>query len=583
VKPRSRTSPAALAAVAALTLSSVVWGPACRKNPEVTFDITIPAGLQADTQWYEIGAFRDATCAAVRPQIAGGLPLDGSVLRVAFSRDERPIPALGDLAKAKYAFAAVAKRDDCTVLAIGCSENELSDDRAIKIDLQATEAGLGACPKGAVCRDAQCLPAIDNNDPAVGAGCSLELLGAGPLANPLGADSYLSAPAVSAIEGGFLVGYKEVDSRTGRARRIVVPVDAAGGFFSSIVIGMDGRCAGSEESDGAGLATNPSGSLLGFARAPCAGKGGGLDLIALDPPGNDVAGGYNFVALQDVSPRFSTSHAIASKPGSADFLLALTDRDRAIVVPVTNGATKPTATATSAAQFHCGVSTDSYVGISDRALALVSVGPGGAPAPVVDAGPEGGASDAGGGGGSDAGAGGTSVRVLPLKAQAKIDSEWCKTTQPPAAASFAGSWASVAVSGNRILVVSDNASTSRPISYHAYEPDKVQPVSSGDFAIEGNGKVLYADVAVRGDRMFVAAERAGALSLVSFTGATTAPIRQREVVLADNPRVPSLKDVRDGRVAVTATDTRVAVAWTTGRQLGPNDAAGGYAVFACTP
>jgi hypothetical protein len=40
--------------------------------------------------------------------------------------------------------------------------------------------------------------------------------------------------------------------------------------------------------------------------------------------------------------------------------------------------------------------------------------------------------------------------------------------------------------------------------------------------------------------------------------------------------------VRDGRVAVLATDTRVIVAWTTQESLGPNDATGGFAVFACT-
>jgi hypothetical protein len=33
---------------------------------------------------------------------------------------------------------------------------------------------------------------------------------------------------------------------------------------------------------------------------------------------------------------------------------------------------------------------------------------------------------------------------------------------------------------------------------------------------------------------------------------------------------------------VAATDTRVAVVWTTARQLNNNDHTGGYAVFACT-
>jgi hypothetical protein len=41
--------------------------------------------------------------------------------------------------------------------------------------------------------------------------------------------------------------------------------------------------------------------------------------------------------------------------------------------------------------------------------------------------------------------------------------------------------------------------------------------------------------------------------------------------------------VRDGRLAIAASDTRVAVVWTTGKTLTQNDAVGGYAVFACTP
>jgi hypothetical protein len=43
----------------------------------------------------------------------------------------------------------------------------------------------------------------------------------------------------------------------------------------------------------------------------------------------------------------------------------------------------------------------------------------------------------------------------------------------------------------------------------------------------------------------------------------------------------SLKDVRNGRIAVAATDTRVALVWLTARQLTANDPSGGYAVFAC--
>jgi hypothetical protein len=93
--------------------------------------------------------------------------------------------------------------------------------------------------------------------------------------------------------------------------------------------------------------------------------------------------------------------------------------------------------------------------------------------------------------------------------------------------------------------------------------------------------VSYADVAFHLDNMFFAVETPGSISLVSYNHATTTPVYSKEIVLGQNPRIPALSSVRDGRLAVAASDTRVAVAWVTGRELAPDDAVGGYAIFAC--
>ena len=94
--------------------------------------------------------------------------------------------------------------------------------------------------------------------------------------------------------------------------------------------------------------------------------------------------------------------------------------------------------------------------------------------------------------------------------------------------------------------------------------------------------MLFADIAFHQDHLFFAVERPGAITLGVFTNATTTPTLLREVPLDGDPRIPATSSVRDGRVAVLATDSRVIVAWTTQESLGPNDATGGFAVFACT-
>ena len=60
------------------------------------------------------------------------------------------------------------------------------------------------------------------------------------------------------------------------------------------------------------------------------------------------------------------------------------------------------------------------------------------------------------------------------------------------------------------------------------------------------------------------------------------PALLNQLYLPNETRIPDMSTVRDGQVAVAASSTRVAVAWTTGQALGQNEDVGGYAVFACT-
>ena len=145
------------------------------------------------------------------------------------SRRSRSRRAIGDLATGKYAFAAVAKGEDCSVLATGCVEAEMGDTDTVAINMAATDPPSGACGLGASCQAARCVPANDNADPSVGAQCSLELLGAGPLANPVGGGGTLvSAPAIATTPSGFVIVYREIDPNGASARVTVLPVDPGG-------------------------------------------------------------------------------------------------------------------------------------------------------------------------------------------------------------------------------------------------------------------------------------------------------------------------------------------------------------------
>ena len=103
------------------------------------------------------------------------------------------------------------------------------------------------------------------------------------------------------------------------------------------------------------------------------------------------------------------------------------------------------------------------------------------------------------------------------------------------------------------------------------------------FSVDGTGKVMTGDLTMQGDRAYFTVLKPGLIALNVYANATTTPTPLRSLNFAKEPRIPAIGNVRDGHVAVAATDTRVAVTWTTAQQLLSGDPPGGYAVFACTP
>jgi len=132
-------------------------------------------------------------------------------------------------------------------------------------------------------------------------------------------------------------------------------------------------------------------------------------------------------------------------------------------------------------------------------------------------------------------------------------------------------------------VLSDGGGPGRSVTFRAFDLNKDDPAETNGFSVEGSGAVTTGDVAIQGDRVFFAVLKQGGVVLHAYNNASTVPTPLRNVLFNKEPRIPAVGNVRDGRVAVAATETRVAVVWTTAKVLTNNDSTGGYAVFACTP
>jgi hypothetical protein len=206
---------------------------------------------------------------------------------------------------------------------------------------------------------------------------------------------------------------------------------------------------------------------------------------------------------------------------------------------------------------------------------VLSAGPNAAAAPVGDGGAEAGTSTGDGTGPS------LSLVMAPPTTAADTFSAINETPRAPIV--FPGVWGAVAALGTRVIVMSDGGGPGRSVSYRAFDLGKTTASETNGFSIEGTGSPTTGDVTMLGNKAYFAALKPGSVSLHVYDNASTTPTLLRESLFKKETRIPSVTTVRDGRVAVAATTSRVAVVWTSAKVLTNNDATGGYAVFACTP
>jgi hypothetical protein len=551
-------------AFASLLLATTMLASACNKKPSVGFSLDVPSDIASNAAYYEIGAFSGAVCPP-SSEFAGGVPIAGSAAHIAFAVTDTSPPGLGDLPRGTYAFAATAKAADCSVIGVGCSVVDVGSSSSVTLTLHDNSPATGACSTGAVCQNAECIPASNNDDPSVGANCSLELLGAGPFADPLAISGTLaSSPAIVATSTGFLIAYREYDPTAGDARLTLLPVDENGGAGAFDVETLPNRCADEDESDAIGMAMTNDDGLVAIARAPCNGTGG-FDLYdvngdaSVNSYGQETSGSLGSSVLA-----MSTAHAVA--PAQNGYYVVFTKDGQALV-----NTTSGVQFAGTAATFGGSPpQTGAWIASSDQLVAFLAGAVGSSSGAVGDSGAP---DDSGAPAVSDGGP----IPVLRLNvAPAGTDPSALGTP-----VEFSGAWGSLAAQGTRVIVASSGDQSSEPVVWQAFDLGTEAPSAQDGFNVQGLGSVSYADVAFHLDNMFFAVETPGSISLVSYSHATTTPTYSKEVVFGNNPRIPSLTGLRDGRLAVVASDTRVAVAWVTGRELGPDDAVGGYAIFAC--
>ncbi len=526
--------------------AAVVWLVAC-DAPLVSMTVDLPSAVVNQTAWIEIGAFPSACPSPA--QLGGGLPASGFTERVAYRRDDPPLP-LGAIPSGRYGFAAVARDDNCGVVAAGCTLADVSSARAVDVPMDATSSlDAGACSAGLVCDYARCVPPTSGSDPAAGAGCSMRLVGAGPLPDPLPGGPLVSAPAIVPTATGFLIAYAEYIDFDGTTRVTLQPIDASGGAPLPQQQTLDGHCPNQTKMDAAGLVMDATGGLFVMSRPPCQGQSG-VELLPLDPTGVVLK---RNVFLNSNAPEIVLStHSLASAAAAGKDLLAV-DVSGSASLDVTGGANLAAQVTTS---FATGQDTGVRVVRSSKLLAVEAVGP------SV----------------GDAGVASPVARVYLAPASSDPTSLGNPVDQVTATVS------GLTVLEGRAFLVSDGTGKGEAVAFRGYDPNAAQaPVVSGGMSALKQTAILAIDAAAAQNRLFTAFEQQDSLAVAVIDAASSSgPLLLRRVDFVADSRIPNT--AHDGPVAIAATGTEVAVTWVAQKgALADGEAVGGYAVFACSP
>lgn len=497
----------------------------CKGETSAEISVSLAPTIVSDTVWIEIAAFANGSCDTLS-DTAFAIPkraANGYALR----KNDGTKTSLGPFESGPLTLVANAKDDSCTILGTACVTVDLSDSDSISLSLAEAIEPVPTCSKGAVCNHGACVAAPVEEK--VGGTCSLAIVGQGPLGTPFGIDkTIVSTPAIAKTDAGFLIVYREFDPAIGSARLTTYPLDKSGTALGATRSTLPERCALAPESDPVGLAWSGKKGLVGVARQACGTSPGGLDLFGVNAVGAIQSFVFNPTPDTDVAIQLSPTRSIATNGSNA--WVSFLEGDTARIADSTFGGTL-----SNGATIATGARGSWVAGSSSTAALLVGHRDG--------------------------------TFSLSIGEPGTSPSTWVQ------ARSASGEFGSVAVSGEHVAMLSGSAAGGEIALFDG-------PASNGTLAIETKGSLTGADVSAADNAAFVFTETKGELSL-SVASPISKPTWRETFAFKNEPRIHVPKGLRDGKVAIVASDDRVAVAWVTGNTISYDEPIGGYAVFRC--
>ncbi len=541
-------------AAAAIAFSGAT--PSCTRTQDVTFVLRVPPESRTAGTWIEVGAYPSPACPSIT-QLSGGLPRGGLVRRLGFAAGQ-PAPTFR-LDRGTYAFGATVRNDQCEVLAAGCTDIEVPGSSEITINLKESAFKGGKCAAGSACLNAECVPAITGV--GTGTGCTLEVVGAGPL-EALNADgSNVSRPAITAVQDGFVIAYSQIDGSKYRLTTMKVGYDGGpvradeGTSLPYNRYEIPGACPEDSKTEGLGLLFNRPNEVTGLLVVPRSPKCTTAAMSIFT-----IGQNAHLAPTPPASPTFqggADSHVMSNRPlGFGGYVTSVINGQAQLQTFNGTGFTQGGTPVGGA-----GPHERSWVAASAKAVAVLTQTSGETVAPEPDGAP---------------GTGGTSPALR------------LEVAFPPAALTMLpplrGRFASMAIQDQRVVVVS-SGSLEAPVEMHllnigdpGFTNQSVPPDEQGD--------TLAADVAISGNRLFIASMQAYGVSVIAFDDFAGTPKLLKAKPLGRDFRVKQFMGgifdtLRDGFIAVAANQPFVGVVWMTGARVSAGEEVGGWAVLAC--
>jgi hypothetical protein len=198
-------------------------------------------------------------------------------------------PRLGDLATAKYGFAAILRNADCRVVADGCTEANLERVAKINIFVSASsdappgcigQCNEGSCPAGT--GGGAGAGGSTNPGPPTPTEC-LALRGEFPLPVAASTTSTITPPTILTTSTGFAIAYRDRAGTGGKDLVTVVPIGLDGQIAGSVQQQELSSCPGGSARNDVGLggAVDATAGLLFADRPACTGDADQKDFLAL--------------------------------------------------------------------------------------------------------------------------------------------------------------------------------------------------------------------------------------------------------------------------------------------------------------